>query len=623
MNPVLSLLGALALALPATAAGDAAGERPVVTLEPVEVSARRIRFDATETITARADLTRALSRLGYSIVRRGVPLGADLAADGFRRGDIAVVVDGQRYHSACPNRMDPPTSLALPIEIESATREYVAGAPTAGLAGQLSLQRSAPSRDLRARGGLTLTGGSGEEGDASVALEGRGHRLAARWARGESHRDARGASFGDRYGYREEDVWYSQADAAARVTAGAVRLGLQGTRTRDVPFAYLLMDERENDLWNASAQLGDARAYVNHARHRMDNGLRVSSMRMRTLAEQTTVGLAGRAAGAELEGFWREWDADNEIAMGATLRRNHLIPGYHQWSANASRPWTAGPFTGTARIGWTRGSISDRPVLAEYRALHAGAQAVRTYVPFSASAGWRSEALSAVLEAVLDPPGAEQLYVLVRRPPAMTGTARPDWIGNPELRAPVRTTLRGGTGLAGVELQVHGSFVADAVQPAARMVGMRQVTTFENVDAASAGLRIERRTERLDASVVWTAGWNLTRRRPLSEIPPVTATIEGRWPLRRGFELLGRVQGAGRQSRVDDALGETGTPGWARLDLGMAWHGADGVRVAIEVENVTDAYYAEHLSYLRDPFASGTRVTEPGRSVRLALSMGR
>ena len=33
------------------------------------------------------------------------------------------------------------------------------------------------------------------------------------------------------------------------------------------------------------------------------------------------------------------------------------------------------------------------------------------------------------------------------------------------------------------------------------------------------------------------------------------------------------------------------------------------------VRNLLDKTYAEHLSYLRDPFAAGVKVPEPGRTL--------
>jgi iron complex outermembrane receptor protein len=624
--PILAVLAALAvliaLAGPAGAA-DRPDERPVLTLEPITVTGQRLSFGSSTVVPGRHDLNRALEQLGLLTVRRGVPLASDLHADGFKRGDLGVVVDGERYHCACPNRMDPPTSLALPIEIASATWECASAAPTAGLAGQLSLRRSVPGEPWRVRAGLAGTAASGEDLNASLALERRGQRLSGRWARGESYRDARGASFGDRYGYRAEDVRYSQGDLAWRMSRGRLSLGAQASRTRDVPYAYLLMDERENDLWNASIGIGGARAYVNRARHLMNNGLRASTMTMSTLADQVTAGVSGRAWGTEVEGYWRHWNASNVIATPMASRHNHLIPLYRQWSANAARGWTAGAWQASLRAGATRAVIADHLALRDYRALEPGAEAERWFAPFSASIGWRAAdaGLAAIAEVASEAPGAEQLFIVVRRP--MMPVRRPDWIGNPELDAPVRATLRGVAWLGAVEAEAHASRVADYVEPVRAAIGMTPVTTYAGVEAALAGVRLAARGRHLEWRAAYTAGWNLSGDRPLAEMAPLTASVTGRMPLGRGLEGLARIEGAGRQSRVDPALAETGTPGWARLDLGIGWRGPRGAHVELEVENVTDAYFAQHLSYVRDPFASGARVTEPGRTVRITLTSGR
>ncbi len=40
-------------------------------------------------------------------------------------------------------------------------------------------------------------------------------------------------------------------------------------------------------------------------------------------------------------------------------------------------------------------------------------------------------------------------------------------------------------------------------------------------------------------------------------------------------------------------------------------------RLALEVNNLTNELYYQHLSYLRNPYSSGMRVYEPGRTIRL------
>ena len=41
--------------------------------------------------------------------------------------------------------------------------------------------------------------------------------------------------------------------------------------------------------------------------------------------------------------------------------------------------------------------------------------------------------------------------------------------------------------------------------------------------------------------------------------------------------------------------------------------------VALEVDNITDELYYHHLSYLRNPFASGASVSGPGMTVTLGV----
>lgn len=611
------VLLALAAPLPARAAAA------VHQLDSITVDARRVTFGASAQVSSREDLNRSLESLGLLLVRRGVALGSDLYADGFRRSDVSVVVDGERYHCACPNRMDPPTSLAIPIELESATWDRTSAGAGSGLAGRLSLRRAEPSRAWRARGGVEGDLLRSRDGSGSVAIEGAGQRLSARAMAGGSYEDGGGSTFRDRYGFRDGRVRYTQADLAWRGTRGRAAWGVQGSVTRDVPYAYLSMDERENDLWNASFAFGGAKAYVNRARHLMDNGLRASATGMSTTADQTTAGVIGRLAGAELEAWGREWNAHNTIATPMRRVENHMLPRYRQWSASAARRFAAGPARLSARLGLSRATIGDGAVLPFYRALHPGAEGSRWFAPFALGAArgfGANERFTALAEIASEPPTAEQLYIVVRRPP-MT-PRRPDWSGNPELASPLRGSLRAQWSGWPATLELGGSWVADYVLPQARRAGAVPYLTYRNADAALLSGRAGGRLPRTDWSLAYTLGWNLTAKSELAEIAPFTATVTSRPPLFGGVEGLVRVETAAAQNRLDESLGETHTVSWARLDLGLRWAPRPGASAALEVNNVTDALYGEHLSYVRDPFASGLRVTAPGRTLRLALSVG-
>ena len=618
----LALVGLLACC--STAAR--AAEPSAVTLDTVQVSSRTVEFGATSTVPSREDLNRSLEQLGIFIVRRGVSLTGDVNAGGFRRGDLAVVVDGERYHCACPNRMDPPTSLAMPVELASATWDRSSAPATAGLAGQLSLHRRTPGQEGSVRGGIEGNLFGSQEGTATVAVERAGQRLAARWTAGRSYEDGGGSSFGDRYGYRTEDVDYAQADLSWHATAAGWTWRAQGALTRDVPYAYLLMDERLNEMWNASLARGAFKVYANRARHLMDNGLRASAMGMSTAADQVTVGAAGAVLGMELESFARTWNANNTIATAMARVENRMMPRYRQWSASAGRTAQAGPVRWHARAGLTRASIGDRSRLSLYRALDAGAEGEAWFVPFAAGAGrqWNHAGGSGAgvsAELASEAPSAEQLFITVRRP-MMMGTKKPDWTGAPSLSAPVRATLRGEALSRLARVELSGSYVKDYVMPVARRVSGNAHMTYENSDVALAGTRADGRWGVFEWNAAYTLGWNLDGDRPLSEIAPFVADLSARPRLSGTTRALIRIESAAAQARLDSSLGESRSPAWGRLDVGIDWTPDARTRVALEVINVTDALYSDHLSFTRDPFAAGLRVQEPGRSVRAVLTWG-
>ncbi|MEZ0337177.1 MAG: hypothetical protein ABWK02_03100, partial [Aquificaceae bacterium] len=82
--------------------------------------------------------------------------------------------------------------------------------------------------------------------------------------------------------------------------------------------------------------------------------------------------------------------------------------------------------------------------------------------------------------------------------------------------------------------------------------------------------------------------------------------------------MEGEVVAMATQDRVDSDLKEQKTSGWAIINLKA---GAEyrNFKLIAGVENLFDKKYYEYLSYQRDPFRSGVKVPEPGRSLYLTL----
>ncbi len=582
-----------------------------IALPPLRITADRRPLAGRRAILDKSYPARVFTTDGWFLVRRGSDFAGDLYADGFKRGDLTLTIDGERYPNACPNRMDPPATRLNPLEMASVELDKGAAAPSCGLGGGVTFHRETPSGDWRMQGSASSSRGASDGEDVAVALDGRGFRGTGRWAHGGPYEDADGRDFATLYGYREI-VRHEALEFSVYGTRGGWAPGAGFARTRDVLFPYLQMDERENDLWSAHVSRWGAKLYANHTYHVMDNGLRTGPMFMETVARNTTVG----AVGDGWEGYYRGWDADNRFVMPMGRIDNHLMPDVHLGHAAFSRSWRLGN-------AWEIGGLvgvehqwpGDPDRLAFHRRVHEGAGDRRTFVPFGATLGWTKPigpvSGSVTLEVASRAPEAEQLWISVAKP-----EGKPSWTGNPELDAPRRATIRVRTRARAVALEAFGTYVADHVSLVRAMAGGRPWLTFGNVDARLLGvnLDVEHRWAELHAS--YHSGQNVDRGGPLAEVQPLQGACTLKAPL-GPWTPWARYTAAASQERVDVALGEARTPAWDRLDLGVRY--ARRIQVVAELENVTNELYSQHLSYLRDPFASGTRVWEPGRTFRIGL----
>lgn len=98
----------------------------------------------------------------------------------------------------------------------------------------------------------------------------------------------------------------------------------------------------------------------------------------------------------------------------------------------------------------------------------------------------------------------------------------------------------------------------------------------------------------------------------LPEMPPLQTWAALRYVYKTIFAEIGGTA-AHRQALINSDLRETPTAGYGLLDLKLGWshHKLSG---SFSIDNVLNRCYYEHLSYYRDPFASGVRVPEPGRN---------
>lgn len=618
----------IALAVPIALTGVASASAPqpghdgVASTDTVLVVGRRLAPGA-ELIAAAPgrDLSSLLGSSPFVLVNRGAAGAMDLSADGFRRHDLTFTVDCERCETACPNRMDTRVGQVDLLEIESIELARDGSSLQSGLGGTLAMRRSVPGDAWRLRGRLEALTGRGETVDGSVSAEARGLRLASRWRRVEAFTDADGRTFADLYGFAQTpNTVIGEIRGQARLARGDVRGSFE--RSRELLFPYLLMDERRNDRWEASGSWRGHHLYVNHTAHLMDNRLRrsIGATVMVTDASNTMIG----AVGDRYEIYGRHWDADNSItpvANPAAATASHMLPDVWRWGASVrhalgadDHPWLV------ARLGLARTRAHDDAQLVAFSRVHADAELEKWSVPFGLTinrAGFSGiTALTGAIEVAADAPGIEQQFIVVDKP-GMT----PDWVGNPGLADPVRGTLRLGAERGAVRMELFGTRVNDYPTLERRTVGGVPCQTYAGVPALLAGASARATWERVEVAVRWNWGEHVDGKAPLAEIQPLTFDLDLDSPTWRHCTARAAYRHAEGQGRVDPTQAELATDAWNRLDLALAWE-RGSARYELALDNATNAQFTQHLSYQRNPFASGLRVWEPGRQARLTAVFG-
>lgn len=566
-------------------------------------------------------INNVLLKSPFHLIRRGTGAVSDLYSDGMKRADINVTVDGERFTTACPNRMDTRVGQIDLMDIKAVDMSRNSAVLQSGLGGQLDFRRRLPGEERKIYGQFLGGFDHSEEFDGSLAIEGNRMRLGGRFRSYNPYTDAEDRTFTEMYGYAEEakteiyevrgHMAYDEGDAVFTYE-----------NSKDVLFPYLLMDERSNDHYQASAAFKGHRVYFNHTEHVMDNYLRKSYTMtdMVTDATNTMYGVVGDF----YEVYARNWNADNFIipqANPAMRKDNHMLPDVWRYGVSfqheigdEENPWLF------LRAGAVQTKIGDKDQLDLYRILEPDAEESSWSFPVGATATHLTDLSDDVLlglsaEVSSDAPSVEMQYIATDKP----GT-KPDWVGNPELKDPLRATVRAALQKNLIQLEVFTTHIWNYPYLAKRSIEDAMYQTYEGVDALLAGANIFATWKYFDGGVNWNWGEKTEDNSPMAEIQPVTLYLGASSPV-VGQYFSGHIlyQHAAGQGRVDESLDETTSGAWNRVDLGVSME-KDQFKLTLDAENLTNVLYSQHLSYLRSPFASGLRIYEPGRTFRAILS---
>jgi len=586
------------------------------TLSPIEVTAERSIITEANMDPSKDRLAGIFESNGFSLIRKGVFFAQDIYADGLKRADINVVVDGERYHTACPNRMDSPLTRVNPIELASVDLIKTNGDLLSGLGGAVKFHRKVPLENPSFETGISGNTGAQQSIDAAFKFDGYSQMATLRYSAGSPYTDADGRTFKELYGYID-NYNYSLVEGSFRGSQKNLGYGGSFTYTEDVAFPYLLMDERLNKVFSAFFTYKKNKIYFNYTDHIMDNAMRESQMTMTTAAKNLTIG----AVGDFYELFYRNWDSDNmfyQRASGNTILENHLMPNTKALSAAIHDQLTFGLFKLSGKLGIVNQSMNDVSMESFFNQYYDNAGYNRWFPTFGISLNYTNSINNKVgyglmLEGAGEPPALEELYISVEKP--MT---KPNWSGNPTLDQPYRAVLRGMVAYEYLSLEIYYSRVWNYVN-LTKIPGVKPVQTYNNVDASLIGTNFSFTSKFVDLSLSYTYAQNLTNDSPLSEIRPFESLLKLRSPKFWGMNLLAVISYEAEQTRIDLMLNESTTPAWYRADIGINYI-LDNLKIKFMIENVTNQLYYKHLSYLRNPFASGVNVFEPGRNVYLSFT---
>jgi iron complex outermembrane receptor protein len=627
--------------------------------------------------SAARDVGEALARTPGMAKVRKAGIANDIVLRGFSGDNLTVLIDGMRVYGACPGHMDPEAFHVDFAEVEriDITKGAFDVTNQGSMGGSINVVRKralpgfhfAPSFQVGSFGylGPSLTASAG--GDRFQVSGGYSMR------RSDAFRSGNGDRITSLANYRPEAVdgrafgvqtgWASVRFSPAEHQSGELSYARQDAR--GVLYPYLQMDA-PYDIADRIAARYEWRelpgmierfqlsSYYTTVNHWMTDEKRLSSVNARDVFSMATFARTrvggGRAdlslrhgfdAGVEI--YQRNWDAVNSMRSMMMVTDQHIVPNVNTTLVGAFVDWNksitdrlrvgAGLRLDTANMNVRASNPNDALWLAykgttatERRNTNPSANARITY-------GFhRNAEIFLGVGSNLRLPDPQERFFGQRR----MGT---DWLGNPALRPTRNTETNAGITFRKRNFYVRpvlfysslSDFIVVHNQARRQMVpGVMNTMarSYDNVDATMVGGEL---SYGLSLGTRWVvhggSAYSRGSKRAipalgifntnLPEIPPLRAQSAVRYGTRLWFAEVEGIA-ASAQKRIDTDLSETATAGYGVMNLKCGWH-REGIAITAGLENVLDRQYREHLSFQRDPFRSGVRVPEPGRTLFLNI----
>ncbi|MEN8202076.1 MAG: TonB-dependent receptor [Bacteroidota bacterium] len=608
---------------------------------------------------------------GISSIRKSGGYGFDPVIRGFKYDQINMVFNGGlSATAACPNRMDPPTSQMAPNMIQRieilkgphALRYGCSFGATVNFIPVSPVFSEASSVYGRLSGGLESNGNI-MRSEGLLGFNGKRYDLGlfASWSQGDDYNSGEDhvipaaflrGSFGSRLGLK---LSKNQV----------LKFTLTRNLARDADFAALPMDLRKDDTWllNADHEISflegplkswNTSIYGSHVNHLMDNFEKKLDPRMvnaETLA--TTLNYGGRS-----EGTWRFENSllytgiDFRMEGAEGSREREFLMGPNQGKILSDNVWQEGQITRaglfteyhlhslginwvfSGRLELNSSQISDAdPDFAElYPETSStrinpgisigGTRRINEYFSTGLWLG-RAHRSGSLTEKFIN------YFPVGQDPYEMLGNPMLD----PEINNQADLNFQWKSENTSLKLDLFTAYLQDFISSSIdislspRLPSSPGVRRFINVDKAfksgfeaSWGQRLfVGLTHQL--SLAYTYGQDLVRKEPLPEIAPLDLRyhLSGSY-VKNHLQPYATFRYAMEQDRISGEFGETVTPSFFIVDLGLSLKINRLIGIRAGVQNLLDELYYEHLNRSvksANPFP----IYAPGRSFFLSFNL--
>ena len=623
-------------------------------------------------ITRQIDIGEILSNLFPEVnhIRKGGTAN-DITIRGFGRDNINVLIDGQRIYGACPNRMDPPifhmsTRQVKEVQILEGPFDV---ANQGSLAGVVNLISKDP--DKGKGGSLYFTGGyfnylhggfDGYAGNDFVrVLVGYSKQYSKPYKSGEGKKITEYANYKsselDHTAFNIDNAWTKLVITPD--DENEIKINYAFDEAKDVLYPYLMMDavydrtHRINGEYLIKPLGVKISAYWNFVKHDMQDRWRTTSTGwsrgygMKNLAKTKTYGakiekylkIGDIKLKAGIDAYLRNWKADNQLMA---LDNRGMIPDVDIKNVGAyikgAKPVGNIIISAGVRIDSTKseanrnalGTANNRLYDSYYNSYDLSQ--TDTYISGNIVARYKINKRSSVYLGfghTVRVPDPEERFIALKKP--MT---KPNWVGNPNLNPTKNNEVDAGFeyywGLFGIKGNLFYSDLTDYVY-LTKINPIRYetkpATSYQNIDAhiyggdiTAVGMLTD--TVSVEAGVAYQRGKKDSGKytdSDLAEIPPLKTRFAVKYD---NGTVFGQIEGiyASPQEDVDSDLKEQKTKSYYVINIKTGLNAGNRAFIGLGIDNLFDKNYYTHLSYLRNPFRSGSKIPEPGRFVYMNVS---